>query len=528
MTERAQICQAVDYERCVSRRLMLAWTAGLSSIPSLARASWADARPALPENPFQLGVASGDPAPDGMVLWTRLAMRPLDPDGGMPAVPMIVRWYVSAADSPTQVLRSGESVATPQLSHSVHVELAGLEPDRWYSYWFTCGDYQSPIGRTRTTPVATALPAQLRFAFASCQHFEDGFYAAYAQMARDQLDLVVHLGDYIYEGAGRDNRLRRHIGGEIQTLSDYRVRLSQYRSDTMLQNMHAQCPWLVTWDDHELDNNYASDISEQADVSPAELLVRRTNAYQAYYEMMPLRASALPRGADMQLYRQVGFGRLANFMVLDTRQYRTDQPNNDRKSPLNAAALAPTNSLLGPAQRGWLQAALLQSGGLWNVLAQQVMMAFVAFPQPNAEAVLSMDQWPGAAAERMNLMRFLSERRVPNPIVLTGDIHCNWVNDLRIDDRQPEQPVVATEFVGTSISSGGNGAAKAKDHDALLAANPVVRFYNRQRGYVRCQVTPDRWTSDYMVVADVTQPDSDVTPCASFVVEAGTPGAHPA
>jgi alkaline phosphatase D len=283
---------------------------------------------------------------------------------------------------------------------------------------------------------------------------------------------------------------------------------------------------VVTWDDHEFDNNCADAISEKPGVDPAAFLEQRANAYQAYYEAMPLRRTSLPRGPHMKLYRTINFGRLAAFQVLDTRQYRTDQPNNDRPSELNDAALDPRNTLLGARQADWLKAALLESPATWNVLAQQVMMGMVGFTRAAGEPKkYSMDQWPGYAAERMRLVEFLATRKVPNPVVLTGDIHSNWVNDLRVDDRKPDAPVVATEFVGTSISSGGNGQREAKGADALMAANPCVRFHTRERGYVRCVVTPGTWASDFVAVEDVTRPGGKVVTRASFAVEDGTPGA---
>jgi alkaline phosphatase D len=345
-------------------------------------------------------------------------------------------------------------------------------------------------------------------------------------MLKYEFDIVVHLGDYIYEDSGRDAYVRKHHGAEIQSLDDYRARYAQYRSDRHLQDMHARCPWIVTWDDHEVDNNYADATSEHANVSPADFLDRRANAYQAYYEVMPLRRRSLPRGPHLDLYRTVRFGRLAAFQVLDTRQYRTDQPNGDRRAPLNDAAVNPKNTLLGARQWSWLQSRLIESPAMWNVLAQQVMMGMVGFRSheiPN-EIGYSMDQWPGYAHERMQLVRFLQERRVPNPIVLTGDIHSNWVNDLRVDDRRHDQPVVATEFVGTSISTGGSGRTASQQHDQLLSDNACVRFYNAQRGYVRCTVTPKTWKSDYQVVENVTTPGAPIVTRASFVVETGHPG----
>jgi alkaline phosphatase D len=280
-----------------------------------------------------------------------------------------------------------------------------------------------------------------------------------------------------------------------------------------------------------VENNYANDIHEDrkgAPVSdPIEFLVQRAAAYQAYYEMMPLRQRSLPQGPDMQLYRKASFGRLAELFVLDTRQYRTDQPNGDGTKPLNEEALKSTNTLLGKKQRRWLDANLIASPANWNVLAQQVMMALVETTSGDTTGY-SMDKWPGAAYERMELVKFLDDRKVPNPIILTGDIHSNWVNDLRVDDRNAGTQVVATEFVGTSISSSGNGSKDYAGLAKLMANNPCVKFHNRERGYVRCTVTPENWISDYVVVEDVTKPGGKALTRASFVVQAGMPGAKEA
>jgi alkaline phosphatase D len=519
---------AARHEGGVSRRLFLAYAAALAGIPTLARQACAVERhPNFPSNPFTLGVASGDPDESGMVLWTRLAPRPLEADGGMGADAVEVRWEVAEDEDMRSIVQSGTLAATPRFGHSVHVEVNQLKPDRWYWYRFHSGDATSPVGRTRTLPESGAKPERLRFAFASCQHFEAGFFTAYEQMARDELDLVFHLGDYIYEGASRTTGVRQHVGPKLLTLEDYRVRHSQYRADPLLQKMHARCPWFVTWDDHEVENNYAGAISQRRGVDPVAFLAQRASAYQAYYEMMPLRRQSIPRGPDMQIYRKASFGQLAELLLLDTRQYRTIQPNGGKRSELNAAAMAPTQTILGSQQRAWLQNALTASPATWNVLAQQVMMGMVDHV-PGDEHGYSMDQWPGYARERMDLVRFLSKRRVANPVVLTGDIHSNWVNDLRIDDRQAETPVVATEFVGTSITSGGNGAATSKAMETLLAENAGLRFHNRQRGYVRCTVTPATWQSEYMVTGEVLKPGGQTSRLASFVVEAGQPGAKKA
>jgi alkaline phosphatase D len=541
MMSLTQLDRALRSESGLSRRIFLAYCSALAATPLLARVAEAQVTPRAPSfsaDPFTLGVASGDPDQQSVVLWTRLAPAPLQPDGGLPPQPIPVTWELADDDAMTRIVRTGTTAAAPHLAHSVHVEVDNLQPDRWYFYRFRCGDAVTPIARTRTLPLPSSSPAALHFAVASCQNYEMGHYTAYQHMAADDLDLVFHLGDYIYERAGRDGLLRKHAGGMLMTLSDYRIRHAQYRSDKLLQSAHARCPWFVTWDDHEASNNYADEIDGQGDLTPAQFLLRRAAAYQAYYEMMPLRAASLPKGPDMQLYRAATFGNLAQFNILDTRQYRTDQPNNDKRSPLNSAALDPANTIMGDTQKQWLKNSLSSSSARWNVLAQQVMVGMLARPSlttpedaatPDSDDhTFSMDSWSGYAHERIELVRFLADRKISNPVVLTGDVHAHYLNELRIDDRQHDTPVVATEFVGTSISSGGDGNDRPNNLNWLMSANPGLKFHNRQRGYLRCTVTPDRWQTDFMVTDRVTTPDSPIQTRAAFVVEAGDPTAKPA
>jgi alkaline phosphatase D len=526
MLDLSQLSQAIRHEGGVSRRLFLAYAASLSALPWIGRHSHGNPiQPTFGADAFQLGVASGDPSDDGFVLWTRLAPDPLDPAGGMTPENVSVAWEVAADEAMNRVLRRGKAVATPQLGHSIHIEVEGLRPDRWYWYRFRAGDAESPIGRTRTLPTADSLPNELRFAVASCQHYETGYYTAYEHMAQEELDLVFHLGDYIYEYGGEEGRVRKHVGGEIESLADYRVRHSQYKSDPHLQAMHARCPWLVTWDDHEVDNNYANDICEDERVDPAKFLIRRANAYQAYYENMPLRRTSLPSGPNLQLFRRLPFGRLAQFNILDTRQYRTNQPNQDGICDINGAACDPENTMLGREQRAWLEDSLIGSSAAWNVLAQQVMMGMVDV-QPGSDKRYFMDEWPGQVHERRHLLELIAEHRVSNPIVLTGDYHANWVNNLRLDDRRPDLPVVATEFVGTSISSEGDGARFPRHWQETLAENPCVRFFNQERGYIRCTVTPHQWRSDYRTLSFVTRPGAPIVTRAAYIVESGRAGAE--
>lgn len=517
------LSSAFQHQGGLSRRLFLSYAASLSTIPLLGQTGGSAKKVSFSADPFSMGVASGDPDHESVILWTRLGPKPLEAGGGMPDHPVEVNWEIAEDEAFKKVVGSGKVNASPALGFSVHIEAKGLKADHWYYYRFTSGDATSRTGRTRTMPLPDASPEKLRFGVTSCQHWEQGLFTAYQQMLKDEPDIVFHLGDYIYEyAAGRGGNVRRHIGPEIETLDQYRVRYCQYRTDKDLQDMHAACPWFLTWDDHEVDNNYANDISEQRDVTPAQLLLRRANAYQAYYEMMPLRPSSLPKGPNMQLYRKSSFGKLAELYVLDTRQYRTDQPNNDGKDPLNEAALNPRNTLLGEAQRKWLFESLKQSPGTWNILAQQVMMALVD-RQTKGAAAYSMDQWPGYAAERQKLLEHIRDHKVSNAVVLTGDIHSNWANELRVNDLKHDLPTVATEFVTTSLASGGNGNPKVNSLDILQARNPCNKFHNRERGYILCDVTPKTYTADYKVINEVQKPGGITTSRAKFVVEAGRP-----
>jgi alkaline phosphatase D len=509
----------------LSRRAFVTGAASFAAAAMLSTSRLAGAVTGAPKfsaYPFSLGVASGDPAPDSVVLWTRLAPEPLQPGGGMPATPVSVEWQVADDEGFARVVRSGTAIANPQWAHAVHVEVAGLKPDRWYWYQFKVGTEVSPKGRTRTMPATGAMAERLRFAFASCQHFEAGLYTAYEHMARESLDLVVHLGDYIYEGGAAENRTRKHNSPEITKLDDYRARYALYKSDRALQAAHAAAPWVVTWDDHEVENNYAADIPQRPNqISRDDFLLRRAAAYQAYFEHMPLRRPQLPSGPDMLLYRRLEFGRLAAFNVLDTRQYRSDQPQGDGRKPWHESLLDAERTLLGDKQREWLFSGLERSSATWNVLAQQIMVARVDLEK---ERVMhSMDQWPGYEFERRRMLTHFHERKIKNPVVITGDIHTNWANELIADFDRLESKNVGVEFVGTSISSGGDGVEKPRTLEHLLPENPFVKYHNAERGYVRCEITAKEWRTDYRTVPFVTRPGAPINTRASFVVENGRP-----
>jgi alkaline phosphatase D len=475
----------------------------------------------VPAGLFTLGVASGDPLPDGFVLWTRLAPRPVD-GGGMPDRPVPVSWQVSEDERFIRVRAAGAEIARPDLGHSVHVEVGGLRPDREYFYRFRVGNELSPVGRSRTAPPPEAVNQQLRFAFASCHNWQDGFYTAYHHMAQEDLAFVAFLGDYIYESTPSSTTRRRHEGtGEPFSLVQYRNRHAQYKSDTDLQAAHAAAPWIVTWDDHEVDNNWADEIPQDPAQQPREVfLARRAAAFQAYYEHMPLRRSTLPSGIDMRLHRRLGFGRLATVHVLDTRQYRSDQPAN------LAEAQDPARTMTGAEQEQWLVDGMSGAGTRWNLLANQVMWASND-RQAGPGQTFDLDNWDGYRVQRRRLLEFFGSGRTSNPVVLTGDRHATWVCDLKPDFDDPASPVVGAEITGTSISSGGDSdpAAFHRTFDPIMAESPHWKYISNRRGYVLCEVTPSRMLAQLRVVSSVWQPTgTSVTTAARFQVEAGRPG----
>lgn len=511
----------------IPRRQFLAAGSALALWPfaQLPHNTAADRTTRMGDYPFQLGVASGDPAPDGMVLWTRLCLDPFG-ESRLPPEDIKVEWQVAEDEAMTRVVQKGVATAAHDWAHSVHVEVNGLKPDWTYFYQFKTGTETSPVGRTRTTPAPDALRDNFRFAFASCQRYEEGHYTAYEHMLQDDLHAVIHLGDYIYEGAPKAKTPRHFDGPRIKTLADFRTRHAIYRSDSHLQAVHAAFPWIVTWDDHEVENNYADGISQyHPAVGLEEFLQLRANAYKAYYEHMPLRKSALPRGPYMDLYRQISFGRLIGFSVLDTRQYRSDQPCGDGYGKPCEGVYDPKATMLGHKQEEWLKQQLLDSTCQWNVMAQQIIMAQINFDQ-GQDTTFSMDKWSGYDVPRRRLMQFLGDHSVRNAVTLTGDVHCNWVNELKVDYQDEKSPVVGTEFVGTSISSRGDGGETRDTRSNILTNNPAVKFFNDERGYVRCEVTPKQWQTDFRTVEYVSRPGAPCRTRASFVVESGRPGAE--
>jgi len=503
----------------LSRRTLLGG-ALLLGVPAIGRAEML-----FRFDPFRLGVAAGDPAPDGFVIWTKLAPEPLAPDGGMPMKPVPLRWEVATDAGFKAVTAKGDAIARPEIGHAVHVEVAGLEPDRPYFYRFLVGGETSRTGRARTTPLPGTALAKLRLGVAGCQHYENGLYTAYRHLAGEEVDFVYHYGDYIYEypdttvplGYGQLPIVREHLGQEIYSLEDYRRRYAQYKLDPDLQAAHAAAAWYVTFDDHEVDDNWAGDHTE--DDAPPELFrLRRAAAFQAWWEHMPVRRSSLPDGASIQMARSVRWGTLLDAHFMDTRQFRTPQPCGDGFKPWCPEVDAASASMIGTAQEKALVDRIGRGGVRWNLLAQQVMMMVPDRRRSfdtGTEPVYNLDSWAGYGAPRKRLLDRIGGRG--DLVVLTGDEHQNFAGEVRVGD-VPK----AIEFVSTSISSGGDGRDVRPGTERMLADNPGLKFMNDQRGYLVCEVTRDAWQTDFMVVDKVSAPGGVLSRRARFAVQHGT------
>ncbi|MFE5571295.1 alkaline phosphatase D family protein [Amycolatopsis japonica] len=524
----------------LSRRRFLGYGSAGAAAVLLGTGAW-NAAGAMPlargaGDPFTLGVASGDPLPGGVVLWTRLAPKPYEADGfgGMPRTPVRVEYEVSLDERFRAVVRRGSVVATPELGHSVHPEVHGLAPDHEYFYRFRTGGVISPVGRTRTAPVAWSSPRELNFAFASCQNWEAGHFTAYDHMAAEDLDLVVHLGDYLYEsgvtGVGRGTPVGSQFKGETFDLARYRLQYALYKSEAPLMAAHAAFPWIHVNDDHEVENNWAGDISQidkEPDQDRAVFRQRRAEAFQAMYEHLPYRIAQLPKGPDARLHRRLSYGTLADFTMLDTRQYRDDQPCGDGQSANCTERFDEDRTLLGSEQRQWLLDGFSRSRARWQILGNQAPMGQTDTDAGEATNVY-LDPWDGYVADRDRVLAAAQDRGVRNLVVITGDRHQNYAWDLKRDFNDPGSPTVASEFVGTSITSGGNGADMTPGGETLLKANPHMKFFNSQRGYVRVNVNRQRWRSDFRVVPFVNTPGAPISTRASYVVEDRRPGVQSA
>jgi len=530
----------------LGRRKFLLGSAATVAVASVGLDTRSAAAARVDAYPFQLGVASGDPLPDAVVLWTRLVRDLLDP-ASMGSVPIAVQWVVAEDAACRRVVRSGTATAHPALAHSVHVDVRGLRPDRVYHYRFKAGAYASEVGTTRTAPALDAAVSTLKVGVVNCQDWQNGYWPAYDHLAEEDLDVVLHLGDYIYEydpASVYPDRLHNPpetLGlQQLLTLTDYRNRQALYKTDPAIQRAHGRFPWVLTWDDHEVENNYAGLVDEIDDTGemyqdPVEFAAQRTNSYQAYYEHMPIRPKVRLGSPDYKIYRSFDYGDLLRVAVLDTRQYRTDQPGGFSTDfgDEQAGRANVDGTMTGAEQEAWLQSQLDSSPALWNAIAQQTLMTRVRFPNVDPTVPLpfiaNLDQWDGYFPQRQRIVDFLDQAAVSNPVVLAGDIHSSWFSDINLDPDDPESKTVAAEFAATSISSDF-----PIDYDALIKAfnpveNPQVKYFDgSRRGYLRMTIDRSQWLTEARTVSTIAEREAPVETTAGYVTLAGDPGVLPA
>ena len=509
----------------MSRRAFLGLTGGTAAAGLLAgggvvlSSNRTLTSPTFSDYPFTLGVASGDADPVSLVLWTRLAPDPLN-GGEMPPNDVEVRWEIAQDENFSNVVQEGTATALSDRAHAVHVGVTGLEPARYYWYRFKAGDEISPVGRTKTAPAFDAPLNSLAFAFLSCADFQEGYFPAYRAIAEEELDVVFHLGDYIYEYAPDPESTRVGQTPAPTDLESYRNTHAEQKTDPELQAAHAAHPWFCVPDDHEVYNNYTES-------EPEDYEAQVEAAIQAYWEHLPLRPYTDPsvRGVpDAPLYRRFYYGDLAQFSILDTRQYRGEPPDPETEGESNPDSADPdvANSLIGQEQESWLFEGL-GSEYRWNVIPQQIgMFDYASGSEGNLMG------WDDHGYARDRIMRYLDDYRPSNPVVITGDLHCSWVSDLKAYFPDENSATVGTEFVDTSITS-GLGEYYREAYEGHRQQNPYVRYFDeRPGGYVRVDLSPEEWHADIKVADSIEEPDSPVRTIASFVVEDGQPGAKQA
>lgn len=490
----------------VAGGLAAAGTGVASAFPDM-RAT-AATRP-LPANPFTLGIASGDPNADGFVIWTRLALKPSSLDAGMPDRSYEVKWQISEREDFSTIKARGTAMARPGNGHAVHVEVSDMSPNREYFYRFKLGKHFSQVGRAVTTPTRANNASALTMGVVSCAHYEHGLFTAYRGLARERPDLIVNLGDYIYERRLRlafdADPVRRWTGKEADNLRRYRRRYAEYRTDPDLQAAHAVAPWLVTWDDHEVDNNWAGKYPIRGSIE--KFAKRRRQAFKAFYENMPLRRSSIPEGTSLALYGRVRWGTLANIHLLDTRQYRDDQACGDGWARDCAEAGLRTRSILGNRQLKWLRKGLSTSETRWDFLANQVFFAR-RDTDPGDSSRTFMDAWDGYTKNRRRVIKGMADAR--NPVVLTGDVHAFWAGDVAMDSDNPSAETTAVEVATSSITTSGNGFDVPDGHHPWFDVNPHLKFYSPLRGYT--MVNANRETIDIAFRAMPNVSDNNATP----------------
>jgi len=477
-------------------------------------------------DPFQLGVASGDTVADGFIIWTRLAPDPFDPEALAPeAIP--VAWEVASDEGLKKIVAKGQALARPDLAHSVHIDVRGLEPGRPYYYRFHCEGAVSRLGRALTMPTPRTPIDRLKFAFASCSHLEQGYFSPYRDMIAQDPAFILHLGDYIYESSW-GTTVRHHPGPEPLSLADYRAYHAAYKLDPDLQAAHAYCPWLFTWDDHEVANDYSKNEAPLT-MDPVAFQKRKLAAYKAYYEHMPLRPYAKFSGGEMVMYQRVIYGDLAEIDITDARQYRDpipcQEPDRHGGRLVDVAMCAdyanPARTMLGKTQETWLRNGFGRNDTRWNVLAHSLM--FADFDQIlGARQGAFTDSWGGYPASRRFILDVVKARSIPNVVTLAGDIHSNFVSDVKDNPLDPNSATLMSEFVCTSVTSESFNTALFQ---SLLPENPHIKFCDdTRRGYTMCDITKNAWRSDLRVADNIRVRGTTFRTHKSFVVENGRAG----
>ncbi|MGQ4597809.1 alkaline phosphatase D family protein [Nocardia sp. R6R-6] len=526
----------------VTRRTMLR---GGAAAAATATAVFGAGRARAVTPIFRHGVASGDPLPDGVIIWTRVTVADDATPGSGRGAPASVHWEMATDERFASVAASGTATAAADTDHTIKIDVTGLEPGAEYFYRFSALGETSPVGRTKTAPAATDSPERLRFGVVSCSNWEAGYFGAYRHLAeRSDLDAIVHLGDYIYEYGrgeygGGNGMVRPHDpANEIVSLADYRIRHAQYKTDPDLLDLHAALPFVCTWDDHEsADNSWSGGAANHDPVTEGSWPDRRAASAQAYLEWMPVRAAW--SGADVRIYRRLRFGTLAELAMLDLRSYR------DQEAKPGAGwrrADNPARTITGKAQMEWLTAGLASAPVRWKLVGNSVMIAPLVFPPlepattaaitstmgiPQSGLSLNGDQWDGYTADRARLFQAIIEQRISDVVFLTGDIHSSWAADLPVDAANyPNGATAGAEFVVPSVTSTSIGdmvrANATPIAESIKAVNHHLRYVELDsHGYGVLEVTAEHAQMDWYYLLNVADPNSAVRYGASFAVRSG-------
>ncbi|MFJ8359656.1 alkaline phosphatase D family protein [Streptomyces sp. NPDC093984] len=543
MTSRHRSSESVN--SLSPRRRTVVKAAAATAVLGAPFAAALPARAAADTPAFLHGVASGDPLPDGVLLWTRVTPTAEATPGSGLGPDTEVAWVLAKDKAFTAIVAKGSVTATAASDHTVKADVRGLEPATDYWFRFSAGGTDSPVARTRTAPAADAAVSGLRFGVVSCANWEAGYFAAYRHLAaRGDLDAWLHLGDYIYEYktgeyAARGTVVRPHApANEIITLSDYRIRHAKYKTDPDLQALHAKAPVIAIWDDHEFaDNAWSGGAVNHTEGAEGTWTARKAAAKQAYFEWMPVRPAV-----EGTTYRRLRFGKLADLSLLDLRSFRSQQASTGSGSVDD-----PDRTLTGRAQLDWLKAGLKTSDTTWRLVGNSVMIAPFVIGSLSADLLkplakllglpqeglaVNTDQWDGYTDDRRELLAHLRANAIRNTVFLTGDIHMAWANDVPVDaGTYPLSASAATEFVVTSVTSDNlDDIVKVPEGTVSAVAAPVIRAANRhvhwvdtdRHGYGVLDITAERAQMDYYVLSDRTNASATSSWARSYRTRSGT------